>query len=215
MKTDSELKEAVALELEWTPNVNSAHIGIAVDHGAVTLTGQVESYPARLAAEAAALRVRGVTAVAEEMSVHSKWSAVNDSDIAREAGEALDRAVDVPAGVTAVVHDHIVTLSGPVTWHFERQAAERTVRYLKGVKGILNLITITPTASASGVKHAITAALVRNAQLEGREISVMAEDGSVTLEGSVRSWAERRQADATAWAAPGVTGVHNHLHVVS
>jgi osmotically-inducible protein OsmY len=213
LHTDSDLKRAVELELEWTPSVDSTHIGIAVDAGSVTLTGEVDSYPARLSAEAAALRVRGVKAVAEEITVHSPWSKVNDSDIAKEAGEALDRAIDVPSAVNAIVHDHVITLSGTVGWQFEREAAARTVRYLKGVSGVTNHITVTPSVSAAGVNHSITAALVRSAQLEGRAITVTANDGAVTLEGTVRSWAERHQAEATAWAAPGVTTVHNYLHV--
>jgi osmotically-inducible protein OsmY len=214
-KSDAELKREVALELEWTPSVDSAHIGIAVNDGAVTLSGEVDSYPARLDAEAAALRVSGVTAVAEEIVVHTKWTQVNDSDIAKEAGDALDRAIDVPSAVEVVVHDHLVTLSGEVAWNYEREAAERSVRYLRGIRGVLNLITIKPSVSATGVKHSISAALIRNAQLEGSRIDVIADGATVTLEGTVRSWSERRQADITAWAAPGVIVVHNHLNVTS
>ena len=214
-RTDAELKDAVADELGWTPSVNSTHIGVAVDHGAVTLSGEVDTYPERFLAERAALRVHGVTAVAEEVTVRNPRGAANDADIAREASEALERAVDVPPdSVKAVVHDHFITLSGSVTWYYQREAAERAVRYLKGVTGVHNTVKIKPAVSASGLKSAISAALVRNAQLEGKHITVTADAGVVTLEGTVHSGSERRQANTTAWSAPGVTNVMNHLRIV-
>jgi len=211
--SDTELQNAVIDELGWLPNVNSTKIGVAVDRGAVTLTGEVGSYPERRWAEEAAMRVRGVTAIAEEISVRSKWHAANDTDIAREAGEALDRSVDLPDGsVTATVHDHVVTLSGQVPWHYQREAATRAVRYLKGVANVFNTITIRPTVSAEGVKTAITAALVRGAQFEGSDISVTSDSaGAVTLHGKVHSWTERQAAQQAAWFAPGVSSVKNDL----
>jgi osmotically-inducible protein OsmY len=214
-RTDAELKDAVADELGWTPSVNSDHIGVAVDNGAVTLSGEVNTYPERLQAEKAVLRVRGVTAVAEEITVRNTWGAANDADVAREASQALERAVNVPDSVKAVVHDHFITLSGPVTWHYQREAAERAVRYLRGVSGVHNALTIKPTVSAAGLKAAIGAALVRNAQLEGKHINVTADAGVVTLEGTVHSWSEQRQATNAAWSAPGVTSVMNHLRIVN
>jgi osmotically-inducible protein OsmY len=180
---------------------------------AVTLSGEVDSYPERRWAEEAVMRVHGVTAIAEEISVRSKWHATNDTDIAREAGEALDRAVDLPEGaITATVHDHVVTLSGHVPWNHQRDAASRAVRYLKGVANVQNAITIRPTVSASGVKSAITAALVRSAQFEGSDVSVTADSaGVVTLNGTVHSWSERQSAQQAAWFAPSVTSVTNDL----
>jgi osmotically-inducible protein OsmY len=167
-----------------------------------------------LLAEKAALRVRGVTAVAEEITVQNSWAERTDTDVAREATEALERAVEVPPdSVKAVVHDHHITLSGEVPWHFQREAAERAVRYTRGVFGVSNTIGIRPTVSAAGLKSAITAALVRNAQLEGKDITVMTDAGHVTLQGTVNSWSERRQADTAAWSAPGVTAVLNHLQI--
>ncbi len=193
----------------------STHIGVAVDHGAVTLSGEVNTYPERLLAEKAALRVHGVTAVAEEIKVNYVGGSANDSDIAREASEALDRSVNVPSdSVKAIVNGHFITLSGQVAWQFQREAAERSVRYLKGVTGVFNQITIKPTVSANGLKNTIGAAFVRSAQLEGKDIKVTADAGTVTLEGSVHSWSDRRQADTSAWAAPGVTSVTNHLRVI-
>ena len=214
-RSDSQLKDAVVDELKWTPSVNDVHIGVAVDHGAVTLSGEVDSYPEKHHAESAAMRVRGVSAVAEELTVRSAWGAISDADVAREASEALDRAIDVPNDtVKVVVHDHFVTLSGTAVWQYQREAAHRAVRYLKGVVGVMNSITIKPSVSTAGLKNSISAALVRTARLEGKDIAVTTNSGDVTLEGTVHSPYERRQAGAAAWSAPGVTGVTNHLVVI-
>jgi osmotically-inducible protein OsmY len=187
-RTDADLKSDIVDELRWTPNLDSASIGVAVSHGAVTLSGEVDSYPELVIAEQAALRVSGVTALAEEITVRHAWGVVNDTDIAREASEAIDRAVDVPANrVKATVHDHVITLSGSTPWNFQRVAATRAVRYLKGVTGVQNKVTLRPTVSADGIKSAISEAFARDAQLEARKISVTSENGEVTLEGDVHS----------------------------
>jgi osmotically-inducible protein OsmY len=212
-RPDAELKGAVVEELRATPSVNSTHIGVAVTDGAVTLSGEVESYPEKALAEKAAQRVRGVTAIAEEITVRHTWGAA-DTDIAREASEALQRAVDVPDTVKATVHDHTVTLSGVVAWQYQRAAAARAVRYLKGVRNVLDTVTIGPTAVAADIKAVIGAALVRNARIENEHITVTTDTaGVVTLEGTVHSWAERRQAEHAAWSAPGVTEVVDHLRI--
>ena len=212
---DSELKQAVTDELSWLPYLNSTKIGVAVNDGAVMLSGEVDSYPEKLQAEHAAMRVRGVTAIAEELTVRGKWQGAGDLDIAREATEALARAVNVPDGaVTATVHDHIITLSGHVPWDYQRQSAARAVRYLNGVTGLHNMIAIKPTVSASGIRTSIAAALVRSAEVDGRTVTVhAADDGAVRLEGTVHSWHEREVAQRSAWFAPGVTAVVNDLHV--
>ena len=213
-KTDSALKSAIISELAWTAGVDSAHIGVAVTDGAVTLSGEVENYPEKWRAEKAVAGVRGVTAVAEEITVRSHHG-VNDTDIAREAAEALERAVDVPAGsVTAAVHDHAVTLSGQVPWNYQREAAGRAVRYLRGVTNLHNAVSIRPEVSAQDIKTSIGAALVRTARAEAQDTAVTADhNGTVTLAGTVHSLTERRTAEYTAWSAPGVTDVVNHLRV--
>jgi len=212
-RPDADLKRDVIDEMRWIPSIDSTHIGVAVNDGAVTLSGEVDSYPEMLLAGYAAQRIHGVTAIAQEITVRSTGGG-QDTGIAREAGEAIQRAVDVPDSVKVAVHDHVVTLTGDVSWQYEREAAERAVRYGKGIRAVVNSIGIRPGAVAIGAKDAIGAALVRNAQLEGKQITVTTDaEGLVTLDGTVRSWAERRQAEHAAFAAPGVTGVTNHLHI--
>jgi len=213
--TDIDLKQVVTDELRWLPYLNSAKIGVAVNDGAVMLSGEVDSYPEKLQAEHAAMRVRGVTAIAEELTVRGKWQGAGDQDIAREATDALARAVNVPDdAVTATVHEHVITLSGHVPWDYQRESAARAVRYLKGVTGVNNAISVKPTVSASGIRTSISAALVRSAEVDGRAVTVHAgDDGKVRLEGTVHSWHEREVAQRSAWFAPGVTAVVNDLHV--
>jgi osmotically-inducible protein OsmY len=212
--TDAALKAAVVEELKWMPSINSAHIDVSVEYGLVTLSGEVDIYPDKFLAEKAALRVHGVSGVFGRIEVRDNWSDLSDSEIAAEASASLDRAIDIPAGsVQVAVHDHVVTLSGTVHWHFQRQSAERAVRYLRGVTDLRNTITIKPKVSAAGLKTKITTALVRNAQLKEKGIGVTADNSAVTLTGKVRTCAERHQADMTAWSAPGVTSVTNDLIV--
>jgi osmotically-inducible protein OsmY len=215
-RTDAQLKDAITEELAWTAGINSIKIGVSVSDGAVTLSGEVETYPEKRLAEKA-VSVRGVTAFADELTVYGGWVGVNDTDIAREASEALERSVSVPTGtVTAAVHNHAVTLSGQVPWHYQREAARYAIQYLKGVTNVVNDIAIVPTASASGIKTGISAALVRRAQTEASDTTVTADNaGAVTLDGTVHSWTERRDAENAAWSAPGVTDVTNRLQIRS
>jgi osmotically-inducible protein OsmY len=213
-RPDSELKSAVVAELRWIPSVNSAHIGVSVNDGAVTLSGEVDSYPEKLLAAKAVTRVQGVNAIAQEITVRDSWGGMNDTDIAREAGEAVQRAVDVPETVHVSVHNRIITLSGSVRWQHERAAAARAVRYTKGIRSVLNSVEIRPSASTTGIKTAIAAALVRSALLETNNISVATDTaGVVTLEGTVRSWDESGQTEHVCWSAPGVTDVLNRLRI--
>lgn len=212
--TDAELQANVVSELIWVKDVDATHIGVAASDGAVTLSGEVGSYPEKRLAVKAAQRVRGAQGVADEMTVRTTYGAANDTDIAREAGEAIARAVNMPATVRVAVQDHVVTLSGTVTWQHQRVAAGRAVQHLKGVRDIFNVITLSPGIATTSIRVAIGEALVRNARVDGRTIAVSADSaGMVTLTGTVRSWAERRQAEQTCWSAPGVPGVTDHLNV--
>ncbi|SDP38416.1 Osmotically-inducible protein OsmY, contains BON domain [Nakamurella panacisegetis] len=214
LQADTDLQDAVRKELQWTPAVHDAHIGVAVTDGAVTLSGEVNSYPEKVQAAKAAFRVRGVTAVADEIEVRSD-SVVNDADVARAATRALERAVDVPDNcVKVAVHHNVITLTGSVPWQFQRAAARRAVAYLKGVVDVVDEIKLRPTAPAAGTRRAITAALHRNAQVEADGIEVTDDPGGVVeLTGTVHSWSARMQAEHAAWAAPGVTKVRNLLVV--
>jgi osmotically-inducible protein OsmY len=217
-KTDHQLKTGITAELNWTPSVKADRIGVAVNDGAITLSGQVETYPEKMAAVHAALRVGGVDAVADEIVVHHTWSDPSDADVARSAAMALERTVTVPSSsVKAEVHDHIVTLSGSVGWQYQREAARRAVLALPGVNGVVSTIDIKPTHLISGpeAKAGITAAIVRHAEQDALRVVVTVVGSEVRLTGTVSSWAERTQAENAAWSARGVTHIDNQLQVNS
>jgi VCBS repeat-containing protein len=211
-KTDIQLKQQIEDELRWDPRINAAHIGVTVDKGAVTLLGAVDTYPEKWAAEEATKRVSGVRVVAEDLKVmvladHKR----SDSDIASAVQSALRWDVFVPKAVTATVNHGWVTLEGPATWNYQRDAAERAIQYLAGVAGVSNTISLTPQASAAQVKDKIQSALERQATTDAKSIHVEALGGKVTLTGHASSWQSIEDAANAAWAAPGVTEVVDHL----
>lgn len=215
MKTDLQLHKDVIEELQWDPRVNDAEIGVSVKSGVVTLTGKVQTFAQKYAAERAVERVAGVRALAEELHVRPATQVKHDdTDIAHSAANALGWNIEVPPGKIAVkVEDGWITLTGGVNWNYQRLAAERAVRYLPGVQGLLNLVEVKPAVSPFEVKSKIEDALKRNAELDAKRISVDTADGKVTLKGTVRSWTERMDAEHAAWAAPGVKEVDDHLLV--
>jgi osmotically-inducible protein OsmY len=212
---DIELRQDVMDELTWEPMVDPAEIGVAVTDEVVTLSGYVDSYSEKMAAERAAKRVYGVTAVANEIEV--KLPGVmerTDPEIARAARDALNWTTLVPGDtITVTVQNGWLKLEGMVDWQFQRTEAEDIVRNLTGVKGVTNLISIQEKPKPVQIESDIEKALKRSAEVDARRIWVETDDGRVVLHGNVRSWLERREAEDAAWAAPGVTSVENKISV--
>jgi len=215
MKSDSELRRDVLDELEWEPSLDARSIAVAVKDGVVTLSGTVSSYYQKWEAEKAAKRVAGVKAVANDIEVRlPSTSERTDADIAHAVVTALSSNVLVPADrIKATVENGWVTLEGQVDWNFEREAAEDAVRYLSGVKGVTNLITIKERPKPTDVKTKIESELKRVVEQDAKNIRVETTDGRVILDGKVHSWFEREQAEHAAWSAPGVREVENNITI--
>lgn len=213
MSHDSQLQLAVLAEFGWEPSIDAAHIGVMARDSVVTLTGHVESFASKRAAEEAARRVRGVKAVVEEIEVRlSDEAKRSDEDIAAAAVDRLAWDVSVPADAVQIkVENGWVTLTGAVDWNYEKEAAGDDVRRLLGIVGVSNEISIKPRIDVSNVRDDIVHALHRSWFFDPETVKVSAEGGKIRLSGTVRSPHDRQVAAATAWAAPGVTDVENDL----
>lgn len=209
---DLRMREAVMHELEADPRLDASGVGVSAKADAVTLGGFVNTYAAKLAAERAAKRVRGVRAVANDIDVRLRLTRADD-EIARDAARVLEIQTRVPRTVQAVVHNGHITLTGPVEWMFEREAAEKAVRHIEGVAGVMNHIEVTPPPSPKDVHHRITAALHRNADVNARFVQVNIVGSVATLRGHVSSWAQRYAAERAVADAPGVRRVDNQLEI--
>ena len=217
MNGDRQLQLDVLDELRWEPGVKATDIGVTVKDGVVMLEGTVESYAEKWAAEEAVKRLPGVKALAMDIEVKLPGSSErSDTDIAQAAENSLKWDVAVPhKQIKVSVERGFVTLEGEVDWQFQKSAADRAVRHLKGVKGLNNFITIKPKVAPENVREKIEAALKRNALLDAEQIIVQSDGGKVTLSGTVHSWTELDAAVDAAWAAPGVSEVKNLLTVSS
>jgi osmotically-inducible protein OsmY len=216
MRTDKELQADVMHELQWEPSVGSAGIGVAAKDGAVTLSGHVNSYAEKVAADKAARRVYGVRAVADELAVElPSQNLHDDTDIAEAIARLLEWSVTVPRGaVTAKVSRGMVTLEGKVDWAFQLEAASKLVRDLTGVRAVVNLVKVKPKLQGKEIKAKITEALHRQAQLDARRIWLETSNGNVIVHGQVSSWNEAETARKAVAAAPGVTRVDSRLVIV-
>ena len=216
MPQDTHLQLSVLAELDWDPSVAAAQIGVAANAGVITLTGQVESYAAKHAAETAAGRVKGVLAVADELEVQVPFERKReDSEIAAAVLDRLAWDVSVPAdSVKVVVDQGWVTLTGEVAWNYQRKAAEQDVQRLHGIVGVSNDIAIKSGVNTVNISNDISCALHRSWFPDPDAITVTAEDGKVRLTGNVHSWHARQVAAETAWGAPGAIAVENLLAVI-
>lgn len=215
MDSNKELQRRVLDELDWEPSVDAARIGVTVGDGVVTLSGSVTTYAERTTAEQATKRLLGVKAVANDIEVRPVFpSQPNDTEIAQAVLRAFEWNVTVPhERIKVRVANGLVTLEGEVTSWYQRQAAERAARNLKGVTGMINLISIRPELKPGDIKSRIEAAFRRSAEIDAGGIQVDTADGRVTLRGRVHSWSERQEAEKAAWAAPGVIEVDDELKV--
>jgi len=215
MYNDTTLQKNVIEELAWEPALTTTEIGVAAKDGVITLSGKVHTYSQKYAAEKAVHRVAGVKAVADDLEVHLfPEHTRSDTELAHAVLNAFTWNVAVPEDKIQVdVEDGWVTLRGQVQWDFQRRAAEGSIRSLAGVRGVSNLIAVTPHVSVADVKGKIESALKRHAEVDSQRIQVSASDGKVTLRGKVRSWTERDDAERAAWAAPGVRQVEDLLTI--
>lgn len=215
MSDDLKLQQQVIDALEFEPSVKAAHIGVSVRDGVVELSGHVESFVEKFAAERTARAVKGVKAVAQELEVRlPSDKKLSDEEIAARVLRLLNWDVSVPHDrITVKVEHGIVTLSGEVDWQFQRAEAEYDVRKLSGVRSVINDVRVAPRLRPGDIRSSIHAALERNAELEASRITVSVSGGKVTLTGKVNAWTEREAAERAAWSVPGVTEVEDKIEL--
>ncbi|HEY6508112.1 MAG TPA: BON domain-containing protein [Vicinamibacterales bacterium] len=212
--TDVRLRDAVMRQLDWEPGCDASAVGVAARNGTVTLTGFIDTYFGKLAAERAAKRVHGVRAVANDVDVRLRFDRT-DPDIAQDAAHALQLHSLIPESVQAVVHQGHLTLTGNVEWLYQKQTAERAVRHIRGMRSLSNHIAVVANATSRDVRHRIVRALHQNADVDARHLTVTVSGTTATLSGTVGTWLQRESAERAAMIAPGITHVDNQLTVQS
>ena len=215
-KTDAQIQEDLIRELARNPRVEETDVGVEVEGGIVTLTGTVDSWGKKYAAQEAAHQVPGVLDVANDIVVHVPGTGKRtDTELAQAVRAALERDAFVPDWkIQCTVSDGGVTLAGTVEYYSQRSDAERAIRDLEGVRWIANRIEIsTPQVAPAEVRRAIEIALARHAERAANRIHLEVHDGKVTLSGPVRSWVERRAIVGAATAMPGVIDVEDRIEV--
>ena len=215
MRSDSDIRRDVEDELRWDPDIDPTDIAVSVNNGVVTLAGFVRSYLQKYEAEADAKRVAGVVAVANDIEVRlPNIDERPDPEIARDAIARIKSELPYSwEKIRAVVHSGWLTLEGEAEWNYQRQRAEQAVRRVRGIKGVINNIAVKPRVAPMEIRRKIEEALRRAAEIDASHITVEAAGSEVILRGTVRSWAERQEAERAAWSAPGVTKVDNRIIV--
>lgn len=215
MRSDSDIKRDVEEELKWDPELDATDIAVNVKNGVVTLTGFVRSYAQKLQAERDVKRVAGVLGVANDIQVRLPvLDERPDPEIARDAVNALKTELPYSyENIKLVVKDGWVTLEGSVEWNYARERAESAVKRVRGVKGVTNAIEVKPKVEPHEIRRKIEEAFKRNAEVDASRITVETHGSEVILRGTVRSWAERQEAERVAWSAPGVTKVDNRITI--
>ena len=212
-EADFRLRDAVLRQLDWDPEVDAGAVGVTVAHGTVTLTGFIDTYFGKLAAERAAKRVHGVRAVANDIEVRLRLDRT-DADIAQDATRALELPM-VPETIQAAVHNGRVSLTGNVEWLYQKEGADKAIRHIRGVRGVMNHINVVPRAAVRDLRHRIVKALHQNADLDARHITVTVVGNTATLTGTVGTWLQRDSAERAAGNAPGIAHVDNRITVES
>jgi osmotically-inducible protein OsmY len=215
MRSDSDIRRDVEDELRWDPDLDATDIAVSVNNGVVTLAGFVRSYIEKYEAESAAKRVAGVLAVVNDLEVRLPGIDERpDPEIARDAVSRIK--AELPYAwekIRVIVKNGWITLEGEVEWNYQRIRAEEAVRRVRGVKGVTNSIQVKPSVPPTEIRRKIEEALRRAAEIDANRITVETNASEVILRGTVRSWAERQEAERAAWAAPGVAKVDNRIIV--